>query len=218
MLTMALPNGTLEARTMAFFEKAGIKLGRTPRCYEAYVDDPRIARVSFMRPQIIPYLVSRGRYDLAVVGSDVVADSDYSPTILGKLDFSGRGENREFRVVLLGHQEDSVANIGDIPDGSAILSEYPNMTKRALIEAKIRRAFVTPSFGTTEANVPHDFRFGVCIASTEETLRANNLKVIHVLSVETTVVIGGLSRLDGGEKEAAARSLLEDLMKVADLS
>ena len=212
MLTVALPNGTLENRTTAFFEKAGIWLRRAHRNYRAKVEDSRIARVQFMRPQIIPRLVQRGHYDLGVVGSDVVAETACEVTVLAKLDFSARGVNREFRIVLVGGCDDPAQKLKDIQPGCTILSEFPRITRLALAQAGLV-AQVEYSFGATEAHVPHDFRYGVCIASTGETLAANDLKIIDVLSTETTVIIGGPSRLDGGGKEAAARSLLNDLLQ-----
>lgn len=211
MLELALPNGTLQEHTMVFFKTAGITLELEPRCYTAIVQDSRITRATFMRPQSIPLAVQMGCCDLGVLGSDQVAETACKVTVLEKLDFSGRGNSREFRVVLFGAKDDRAQSINDIPNGCTIFSEFPRLTRRALVKARVR-AKVVRSFGTTEANVPWDFPYGVCITSTGETLEANGLKVIEVLSVDTTVIIGGCSWLDGGPKEDAVRSLLADLI------
>lgn len=210
MLDIAACNGTLEKRTVEFFEKAGIPVGRFGRCYHVNNPHKLISRITFMRPTMIPQLVQAGLYDFAIVGSDVVAESLLPVAVLTRLDFSARGEKDkwEFRVVLLGGRDDPARSLADIPPGCIILSEYPNLTRQALQRFCID-ADVSPSPGTTEAHVGHDFDYGVCVASTEETLNANGLKIIDVLSTETTVLVGGSSRLDGGQKEGAARDLFD---------
>lgn len=211
MLKIALPNGTLEKRTVEIFAKTGVQLERRQRCYHAKVKDDRIERVTFMRPQMIPWMVEEGQYDIGVVGSDVVAETGRDVTVLSKLDYSGRGD-REFRVVLFGAQDDPVQCMRDIRSYPTILSEFPKTTRRALDTARVL-ANILFSHGTTEANVPHDFPYGVCVTSTGETLRANGLKIIEVLSIETTVAIGGPSRFKDTKKEHASISLLGDLTR-----
>jgi ATP phosphoribosyltransferase len=72
MLSIALPNGSLEEGTMKLFEEANLKVLRAPRQHGAKIEDPRISRVTIMRPQHIPRLVEQGTYDLGVCGHDSI--------------------------------------------------------------------------------------------------------------------------------------------------
>lgn len=208
MLRIALPNGTLEERTTALFQKAGIMLERNPRCYTVF-PKKLSAMVSFMRPQHVPLAVERGSYDIGITGSDWVAETSCRVTVMGKLDYSGKGD-REWKIALVGAKDDPAQGVRSINLKSSILSEFPKLTEAMLKEAGISVPIVF-SFGTTEAHIPHDFKYGVCIVSTEETIGANNLKIVEVLSVETAVVIGSSDRFKDSEKEQAARLLINKL-------
>lgn len=213
MLEIALPNGSLEEQTITFFSKRGIKFVRgNDRRYRAQANDRRISCVVFMRPHIIPYLVGRGSYDLGITGSDMVAEfDDCQSAVIAKLHYS-RMPDHEWRLVVVGGQDDPATSLKDIKDDVVILSEYPRITKEAL-ERSSKKAKVHFSHGSTEAHVPDDFPYGVCIALSNTTLLANDLKIIEVISVETAVIVGGPSRLQSREKEAAAMSLLKDLLR-----
>lgn len=212
MLKIALPNGSLQSQTVELFHKAGINLEVSGRRYEAKTDDRRIARAVFMRPHIIPYVVGRGCYDLGVTGSDMIAEAAVpSATVLTKLSYK-REPGHEWRLVLLGGQEDPAMNLQEIKDDACILSEYPRITQEALDHVG-KKTTIQFSHGSTEANVPDDFPYGVCIVSSETTLKANGLKIIQVLSVETAVIIGGPTWLENRRKESASNSLMVDLQR-----
>lgn len=212
MLRVALPNGSLEEETVKFFEKADIGFTRTARRYRSETNDSRIADVVFMRPHIIPYVVGKGLYDLGITGSDLLAEAgDCQSVTIAKLGYS-RAPEHEWRLVLLAGEENPVMRLADIEDDAIILSEYPRTTREAL-ERVGKRARIQFSHGSTEAHVPDDFPYGVCIASRNVTLKANHLKIVHVLSVETAVLIGGPKRTETRERESAAMSLIRDLLQ-----
>lgn len=212
MLRIALPNGTLEEQTVKLFHNAGIRFERSTRRYRAEASDPRIARVVFMRPHIIPYVVGKGLYDLGITGSDLVAEADgCRATVIAKLRY-GRTQGHDWRLVVLSAQENPATSLREIEDNAAILSEYPRITQKAL-ERVGKRAQIHFSHGSTEANVSNDFPYGVCIASSGTTLKANQLKIIEVLSVETAVIVGGSKRIENREKELASISLVDDLLR-----
>ena len=55
MLSLVLPKGSLEKATLVRFDAADLTVLRTSdRDYHASIDDPRIDRVSILRPQEIP--------------------------------------------------------------------------------------------------------------------------------------------------------------------
>src|SRR5690242_9360723 len=71
MLRLVVPKGSLEAQTLALLEAADLPLKRaSDRDYHGTVDDPRIDRVSILRPQEIPRYVEEGFFDLGVTGRD----------------------------------------------------------------------------------------------------------------------------------------------------
>ncbi len=215
MLRVALPNGTMEEPTVKFFNNAGITFEKIPRQYRARVRDPkhRASEAVFMRPHIIPYLVAKNHYDLGFTGSDQVMESDGgSVATLTKFNCFNKHEERTWKVVLLGRKEDPAQSIKDIQDGVVILSEYPNITQAAL-DWNGKKAEVLFSHGATEAHIPHDFPYGVCLAQSHATLEANNLKIIQVISVEMGVIIGSPKRTESREKEMACISLLDDLLR-----
>ncbi|MDQ1674641.1 MAG: phosphoribosyltransferase, partial [Frankiaceae bacterium] len=58
MLSLVLPKGSLEKATLELFMAADLAVRRgSDRDYHAAVDDPRIDRVRFLRPQEIPQYV-----------------------------------------------------------------------------------------------------------------------------------------------------------------
>ena len=58
MLSLVLPKGSLERATLELFEAADLTVRRgSDRDYRAAIDDPRIDKVMFLRPQEIPQYV-----------------------------------------------------------------------------------------------------------------------------------------------------------------
>lgn len=212
MLRVALPNGSLEKATVELFLSIGIDFMTSHRRYRARSTDPRITEAVFMRPHIIPYLVGKGSYDLGITGSDLHAEAgDCGASIIGKLRYDLQPPDHEWRLVLLAGENNPVTCLKDIEDDTAILSEYPRTTQEVL-ELAGKRALIHYSHGSTEAHVPNDFPYGVCIASSGATLKANGLKIIHVLSTEAVVLLGGPKRFQTRERETAAMSLIGDIL------
>lgn len=212
MLKVALPNGTMEKQAVKLFESLGIDLRKNHRQYQVKISNSRVALVTFMRPHIIPHVVGNGSYDLGITGSDCVAEADDCPPVtLAKIKY-GKTNEHDWRLVLFGGQDDPASSLKEIKDNATILSEYPRITQLALHEAG-KRAKIHFSHGTTEANVPRDFPYGVGITSSGITLKVNRLKIIAVLSHETAVIIGGPGRLEKRDKELASISLVSDLIR-----
>ncbi|MDA8320493.1 MAG: ATP phosphoribosyltransferase, partial [Actinomycetota bacterium] len=64
MLSLVLPKGSLERATLELFDAADLTVRRaSDRDYHAYVDDPRIDRNRFLRPQEIPSYGAEGLFD-----------------------------------------------------------------------------------------------------------------------------------------------------------
>lgn len=209
MLRIALPNGNLGLQTSQLFERVGMGLTQTSRRYEVDLHDSRIARVVFMRPQHIPELVAQGSYDIGITGSDLVAEAGCAVNTISELNYNSKGPG-DWRVVLFGTQDDPARSLCEIRQHSRILSEYPNVTKKAL-----ERTDVLPdvfySRGSTEAHIPADYDYGVCVSVTNATIKANNLKIIDVLLRATTVLIVNPNTQKGPLRQTMD-SFLRDLL------
>lgn len=185
-LRIALPNGSLKDGTMRLFVEANIKMYEEPRKHDVLVDDPLFSRVTFMRPQHMSKLVENGTYDLAICGFDCVCENNASVAVVTPLSI-GRGlSNGSAKVVLIA--EESYTDT-EVPEGSIMLSEYPNITRKAFGD-KVDIRF---SYGGTEAHIPRDYRFGVCLTDTGESIAKNNLKIVRVLLNTYTCLIANLS-------------------------
>ncbi len=193
-LKIVLPNGSLEEGTLRLFKEAGLRIQKDSRKHAAFVDSPLISRITFMRPQHIPLLVERGTYDVGICGLDCVCESEASVAVVTELSFGRGTSNGKTKVVLV---TDETYACTDVPEGSVILSEYPNLTRRTFGEGMDVRF----SYGGTEAHIPGDYQYGVCLTDTGESLERNGLKVQRVLLQSCTALIANISALNGEKAE-----------------
>ena len=121
------------------------------RDYHARIDDPRIDRVRFLRPQEIPTYVEQGLFDLGITGRDWVAETAGDVVSLTELEY-GEGDGNPVRIVLAVPRE-SLAERGDLPDGVRVSTEYPELTRRFFDKHGVK-ARIVPSYGATEAKIP----------------------------------------------------------------
>jgi ATP phosphoribosyltransferase len=187
MLKVALPSGSLEKQTLALFADSLMEVVRKPRSQKALVNDPRISSIVIMNSKLIPTLVEQGAYDVGICGWDLVLEKDVRVKNVAELEYS-QFTGQRAKVVLFNSVDDPVQAASEIEPGSKVLSEYPNLTKiffdRLGIEVDIES-----SDKTTEANIPEDYRYGVCVSERGETLNANNQKVIDVIIESATTLI-----------------------------
>ncbi len=189
MLKIALPSGSLEERTLQLFKDADLEVIRSPRQQKGIIGDPNFnAEVTIMRPQIIPTLVEKGNYDLGICGRDCLLESGASQVeMVDELNYSRFTDGR-VKGVLFASIDDPAKSAADIKPGTVILSEYPNYTKR-FFEERGLDVKIDFSSGTTEAHIPGDYQYGVCISERGETLTANKQKIIAVLFESATILI-----------------------------
>ena len=89
MLSLVLPKGSLERATLELFDAADLTVRRSSdRDYHASIDDPRIDKVRFLRPQEIPSYIERGLFDLGITGRDWIAETEADVVSLGELQYS----------------------------------------------------------------------------------------------------------------------------------
>src|SRR5262249_13047212 len=161
------------------------------RDYHASIDDPRIDRVRFLRPQEIPSYIERGLFDLGITGRDWITETGAEVASLGELKYS-KATADPVRVRLAvpeGAPWQSVAARGrSSPDrggGARPSAVVPAMTSRYL-EANGVKAMVIPSHGATEAKVPDIVDAIVDLTETGSSLRRNGLRILDTLLTSYT--------------------------------
>jgi ATP phosphoribosyltransferase len=206
VLSLVLPKGSLERATLDLFDAADLTVRRSSdRDYHASIDDPRIERVRFLRPQEIPSYVERGLFDLGITGRDWITETGASVTSLGELHYS-KATTAPVRVVLAVPQSAPWQSVTDLPEGVRISTELPAMTARYL-EANGVKAMVIPSHGATEAKVPDIVDAIVDLTETGSSLRRNGLRVLDTLLTSYTELIAHNDAYADQDK----RSAMEDI-------
>src|SRR6266481_1036581 len=153
MLSLVLPKGSLERATLDLFDAADLTVRRaSDRDYHASIDDPRVDRVRFLRPQEIPSYLEGGLFDLGITGRDWITETGADVVSLGELKYS-KATADPVRVVLAVPESAPWRSVSDLPEGVRISTELPTLTSRYL-EAHGVKAMVVPSYGATEAKVP----------------------------------------------------------------
>src|SRR5258706_14741961 len=95
MLAVVLPKGSLEKQVLELFSAADLSVVRgSDRDYHAAIDDPRIDRVRFLRPQEIPTYVAEGLFEFGITGGGWVAENGgYVSPSGGRAGSNGTGES-----------------------------------------------------------------------------------------------------------------------------
>jgi ATP phosphoribosyltransferase len=206
VLSLVLPKGSLEHSTLELFDCADLTVRRaSDRDYHASIEDPRIDRVRFLRPQEIPSYVAEGLFDFGITGRDWIAETGADVASLGELPYS-KATNDPVRVVLAVPASSGWESISDLPEGIRISTELPSLTKRFLDENGIK-AVVTPSYGATEAKVPDIVDAIVDLTETGSSLRRNGLKILHTLMSSYTELIANNDAFEDLGKRAAMEDI-----------
>jgi len=203
MLRLVVPKGSLEPQTLALLEAADLPLRRaSERDYHGTVDDPRIDRVSILRPQEIPRYVEEGFFDLGVTGRDWVEETEADVEILSELSYSGRAGGGVVRIVLAVAGDSPVQRADQLPRDSKVSTEYPTITRRAFDKLGIPVRIFT-SYGATEAKVPEIVDAIVELTETGSTLRRHGMKIVETLLESQTVLIANrASHADPARRQA----------------
>jgi len=206
LLSLVLPKGSLERATLELFDAADLTVRRSSdRDYHASVDDPRIERVRFLRPQEIPSYIEQGLFDFGITGRDWIAETGADVTSLGELQYS-KATSDPVRVVLAVPVTSPWQSASDLPEGVRISTELPALTRRYLDAAGVK-AVVIPSYGATEAKVPDIVDAIVDLTETGSSLRKNGLRILDTLLTSyTELVANGAAFAD-----PAKRAAMEDV-------
>ena len=211
MLSLVLPKGSLERATLELFDAADLTVRRSSdRDYHASIDDSRIDRVRFLRPQEIPSYIERGLFDLGITGRDWITETGAQVESLGELKYS-KATSDPVRVVLAVPEGSPWRSVTDLPDGVRISTELPALTGRYL-EANGIKAMVIPSHGATEAKVPDIVDAIVDLTETGSSLRRNGLRVLDTLLTSYTELVANTEAFADTDKRAA----MEDIALLLD--
>jgi ATP phosphoribosyltransferase len=202
VLSLVLPKGSLEKQVLELFDAADLTVIRGgERDYHARIDDPRIDRVRFLRPQEIPTYVEQGIFDLGISGRDWVTETGADVVSLGEIG-GGRAGEAVVKVVLAVPRESPWHSIRDLPEGVRISTELPETTRRFCAEHGVN-ARVFTSHGATEAKIPDIVDAIVDLTETGSSLRNAGLKVIETLLTSKTELLANRDSFQDPEKRAA---------------
>jgi ATP phosphoribosyltransferase len=202
MLSLVLPKGSLENATLALFDAADLGVRRgSDRDYRAAIDDPRIDRVMFLRPQEIPQYVSQGLFDVGITGRDWITETDSDVVSITELEYS-KATSNPVKIVLAVPKEHPATTGAELPDGVRVSTEFPELTRRFFAKVGVA-AVIVPSYGATEAKVPDIVDAIVDLTETGTSLRKHGLKVIETLLVSRTELITNTAAYGDPAKRAA---------------
>jgi ATP phosphoribosyltransferase len=199
MIDIAIPKGSLQNQTLQLFEQAGLEIKRTEREYSARIDDPRIGKVKILRPQEIPLYVANGYFDLGISGTDWIAESGANVVKVTELNYGKQGPGK-VKVVLAVPEGHDIRTASDIPPGSRVATEYPNLTRAFFSDLRIS-VEIQYSYGATEAKVPELTDVVVDLTETGSTLRKNGLKIVDVILESTSELIANKRSWENKEKQ-----------------
>ena len=206
MLSLVLPKGSLESATLSLFEAADLAVRRgSDRDYHASIDDPRIDRVRFLRPQEIPQYLEQGLFDLGITGRDWITETGADVVSLGELEYS-KATSNPVRVILAVPESSPWSSGADLPEGVRVSTEYPQLTRRFFDEVGVK-ARIVPSYGATEAKVPDIVDAIVDVTETGSSLRKHGLKIVETLLTSRTELVAQRSSYDDADKRAAMEDI-----------
>ncbi|MFL6240680.1 MAG: ATP phosphoribosyltransferase [Actinomycetes bacterium] len=202
MLSLVLPKGSLEAATISLFDAADLTVRRgSDRDYHASIDDPRIDRVMFLRPQEIPDYVEQGLFDVGITGRDWIAETSANVVTVCELEYS-KATSNPVRIVLAVPKEHPADSAAHLPDGVRVSTEFPQLTRRYFDDLGVK-AVIVPSYGATEAKVPEIVDAIVDLTETGTSLVKHGLRILDTLLVSRTEFVTNAAAYDDPEKRRA---------------
>ncbi len=206
MLKLVLPKGSLERATFELFEDADLKVRRGgDRDYRGTIEDPRITSVAILRPQEIPTYVQEGLFDLGVTGEDWIAETGADVVAVTALEYS-KQTDRPIKIVLAVPRDAGIRSPRDLPPGSKISTELPNLT-RAYFDRLGIPVKIFLSYGATEAKVPEIVDAIVDLTETGSTLRRHGMEILDVLMESRTQLIANRATYADPAKRRAVDEL-----------
>jgi ATP phosphoribosyltransferase len=204
-IRLGIPKGSLQETTQQLFVRAGYDLRISGRSYYPDIDDAQIQCI-LIRPQEMARYVGQGVLDCAITGLDWILENEADVAELADL----RAPWPNYGVVrwVMASKEDSLFNTVMDLEGRRIATEAVGMTRRFLAEHRVN-ASVEFSWGATEVKPPILADAIVDVSETGSSLRANKLRVMHVVLESTPRFIANRDALrDVGKRTKIERLLM----------
>jgi len=206
VLSLVLPKGSLERATLELFDAADLAVRRgSERDYRAAIDDPRVDRVMFLRPQEIPRYVEQGLFEIGITGRDWIAETHSDVATVCELEYS-KATSNPVRIVIAVPKEHPAASAAELPDGVRVSTEYPELTRRFFDDAGVK-AVIVPSYGATEAKVPDIVDAIVDVTETGSSLRAHGLRILETILTSRTELVANPAAYADPDKRAAMEDI-----------
>ena len=203
-LRLGIPKGSLQETTQKLFVRAGYDLRISGRSYYPDIDDPEIQCI-LIRPQEMARYVGQGILDCAITGLDWILENDADVAELA--DLKAPWPNYGVVRWVLAAKDDSPFHTVKDLEGRRIATEAVGMTRRFLAQHGVN-ASVEFSWGATEVKPPILADAIVDVSETGSSLRANNLKIMHVVLESTPRLIAHRGALADAWKSAKIDRLL----------
>ena len=203
-LRIGIPKGSLQDTTQKLFQRAGFDLRVSGRSYYPEIDDPEIQCI-LIRPQEMSRYVGQGVLDCAITGLDWILENDADVAELADLRAPWPNYG-VVRWVMAAKQDSPFASVGDL-QGRRIATEAVGMTRRFLAAHGVA-AEIEFSWGATEVKPPILADAIVDVSETGSSLRANDLKVLHVVLESTPRFIANHASLADGWRRAKIERVL----------
>ena len=197
-LRLGIPKGSLQETTQKLFVRAGYDLRISGRSYYPDIDDPEIECI-LIRPQEMSRYVGQGILDCAITGLDWILENDIDVAELADLRAPWPNYGT-VRWVMASKEDSPFHGVKDLQD-RRIATEAVGMTRRFLAQHGVQ-ANVEFSWGATEVKPPILADAIVDVSETGASLRANNLKIMHVVLESTPRFIACRDSLKDGWKSA----------------
>ena len=203
-LRLGIPKGSLQETTQKLFQRAGYDLRISGRSYYPDIDDAEIECI-LIRPQEMARYVEQGVLDCAITGLDWMLETGADVEELADLraPWPNYGTVRWVMASKEGSPFDSVKDL----EGCHIATEAVGMTKRFLAEHNVS-ASVEFSWGATEVKPPILADAIVDVSETGSSLRANQLRVMHVVLESTPRFIANRASAQDAWKRAKIDRML----------
>lgn len=205
MLTLGIPKGSLQEKTIEIFRMAGFNIYVSPRSYFPTIDDPEI-KVVLIRAQEMSRYTEEGVLDCGITGEDWILENNSDVLRLEDLIYAKQTLN-PVRWVAAVREDSKIKSLQDL-EGKRIATELVNYTKKFFKKLKIN-VDVEFSWGATEVKVKSGLVDAIVeLTETGESLRANGLKEISDICVSTTKFIANKTAY----KDAGKRKKMEYLL------
>lgn len=186
ILKLGIPKGSLQNATINLFKRSGWKINVEGRSYFPDIDDDSI-ECALCRAQEMSINVESGIIDAGLTGLDWIAEHESDVHVVTDLIYS-KVSARSARWVIAVANDSPIKTLEDLA-GKTISTELVQFTKRFFKEKNID-VNVKFSWGATEAKIVSGLADAIVeITETESTIKAHNLKVIHVVMETNTQLI-----------------------------